>query len=249
MKWSNSIRKWSRLIHRDLSFFFSGMVLIYAISGIVMNHRDTINPNFSITRKEYKIAEKLPDKAGMNKEEVLTLLEPLGESGNYTKHYFPKTDVMKVFLKGGSNLLVNVKTGEAVYESVTRRPLIGAMSRLHYNPGQWWTYFADIFAIALIIITLSGIIMDYGKILIQKPIAELLEKGRRYTFTIPEGYELPASDDFYHPSVMRNQLETFSFLQPAETEAKLKSMSVPYTNFHSEQVNLEDAFIGLTGKY
>ena len=93
------------------------------------------------------------------------------------------------------------------------------------------------------------IIMDYGKILIQKPIAELLEKGRRYTFTIPEGYELPASDDFYHPSVMRNQLETFSFLQPAETEAKLKSMSVPYTNFHSEQVNLEDAFIGLTGKY
>ena len=147
MKWSSNIRKWSRLIHRDLSFFFSGMVLIYAISGIVMNHRDTINPNFSITRKEYKIAEKLPDKAGMNKEKVLTLLEPLGESGNYTKYYFPKTDVMKVFLKGGSNLLVNVKTGEAVYESVTRRPLIGAMSRL---------------AIALIIITLSGIIMLKG---------------------------------------------------------------------------------------
>ena len=120
MKWSSTVRKWSRLIHRDLSFFFSGMVLIYAISGIVMNHRDTINPNFSITRKEYKIAEKLPDKAGMSKEKVLTLLEPLGETGNYTKYYFPKTDVMKVFLKGGSSLLVNVKTGEAVYESVTR---------------------------------------------------------------------------------------------------------------------------------
>ena len=83
------------------------------------------------------------------------------------------------------------------------------------------------------------IIMDYGKILIQKPITELLEKG----------YELPASDDLYHPSIMRNQLETFSFLQPAETEAKLKSMSVPYTDLHCEQVNLEDAFIGLTGKY
>ena len=69
---------------------------------------------------------------------------------------------MKVFLQGGSNLLVDVKTGEAVYESVTRRPLIGAMSHLHYNPGQWWTYFADIFAIALIIITLSGIIMLKG---------------------------------------------------------------------------------------
>lgn len=93
------------------------------------------------------------------------------------------------------------------------------------------------------------IMMDYGKILIQKPIDELLKEGRRYTCTVPEGYELPASDDFYHPSVMRNTLETFSFLPPAEAEAKLKSMSVPYTDLHSEHVNLEDAFIGLTGKY
>ena len=91
--------------------------------------------------------------------------------------------------------------------------------------------------------------MDYGKILIQKPIDELLKEGRRYTCTVPEGYELPASDDFYHPSVMRNTLETFSFLPPTEAEAKLKSMSVPYTDLHSEHVNLEDAFIGLTGKY
>ena len=69
------------------------------------------------------------------------------------------------------------------------------------------------------------------------------------TCTVPEGYELPASDDFYHPSVMRNTLETFSFLPLTEAEAKLKSMSVPYTDLHSEHVNLEDAFIGLTGKY
>ena len=85
------------------------------------------------------------------------------------------------------------------------------------------------------------IVMDYGKILIQKPISELLEKGRCYTFTVPE--------DFYHPSAIRNTLETFSFLPPEETEKKLKSMSVPYTDLHSKQVNLEDAFIGLTGKY
>ena len=93
------------------------------------------------------------------------------------------------------------------------------------------------------------IMMDYGKILIQKPIDELLKEGRRYTCTVPEGYELPASDDFYHPSVMRNTLEIFSFLPLTEAEAKLKSMSVPYTDLHSEHVNLEDAFIGLTGKY
>ncbi|NLZ94386.1 MAG: peptidase, partial [Bacteroidales bacterium] len=33
------LRKWSRIIHRDLSFFFSGVIIIYAISGFVLNHK------------------------------------------------------------------------------------------------------------------------------------------------------------------------------------------------------------------
>ena len=121
---SSSFRKWSRVIHRDLSFFFSGMVLIYAISGIVMNHRDSINPNFTVKQQEYVLSEPLPAKAQINKKTVLSLLEPLGEAGNYTKHYFPREEVMKVFLKGGSSLQVNIQTGAAVYESVKKRPLI-----------------------------------------------------------------------------------------------------------------------------
>ena len=45
---ANRLRRWSRNVHRELSFFFSGMLLIYAVSGLVMNHRDTINPNYSV---------------------------------------------------------------------------------------------------------------------------------------------------------------------------------------------------------
>lgn len=93
------------------------------------------------------------------------------------------------------------------------------------------------------------IIMDYGKILIQRPVSELLREGRRYTFKVPEGYELPPSEAFYHPSTVRDTLETFSFLPPEEVESKLKAMAVPYTDLRGERVNLEDAFIGLTGKY
>ena len=37
---ANRLRRWSRNVHRELSFFFSGMLLIYAVSGLVMNHRD-----------------------------------------------------------------------------------------------------------------------------------------------------------------------------------------------------------------
>ena len=132
---STAFRKWSRTIHRDLSFFFAGMILIYAISGIVMNHRDSINPHYTVTRTEYKITEDLSDKGKVNEKMILTLLEPLDEAGNFTKYYYPEPDRIKVFLKGGSSLVINTRTKDAVYEGVKRRPLISSMVQLHFNPG------------------------------------------------------------------------------------------------------------------
>ncbi len=161
MKFSNSLRKWSRVIHRDLSYLFSGMVIIYAISGIVMNHRDTINPHYSIDKIEFATSGDLNDKSSF--EEILPLLESIAEDKNYTQHYSPEGGGIKVFLKGGSNLYINTKSDSALYERVSRRPIIGAMAKLHYNPGRWWTIFADVFAISLIVITITGLVMVRGK--------------------------------------------------------------------------------------
>lgn len=157
-----SFRKWCRIIHRDLSFFFAGMILIYAISGIMMNHRDSINPYYTVTRTEYRITEDLSDKNKVDEKTILALLEPLDETDNFTKYYYPKPDRIKVFLKGGSSLVINTRTKEAVYEGVKRRPIISSMVQLHFNPGKWWTWFADIFAVSLIIITVSGLVMIKG---------------------------------------------------------------------------------------
>ena len=42
-KFGSFFRRWSRTVHRELSFFFGGVVLIYAISGFLLNHkRDTL---------------------------------------------------------------------------------------------------------------------------------------------------------------------------------------------------------------
>ncbi len=94
------------------------------------------------------------------------------------------------------------------------------------------------------------IIMDYGRILTQQPVHELLNTLRRYTCILPEGYkEIPANKDFHHPSIIRNTLEIFSFLSKQEVETRLTAIQVPYSNLICETINLEDAFIGLTGKY
>ena len=94
------------------------------------------------------------------------------------------------------------------------------------------------------------IIMDYGRILTQQPVRRLLDTVRRYTCHVPDDYEpqLPA-DEFYHPSVLRGVMETCPFLEPADAERRLTELRVPFTRLESEKINLEDAFIGLTGKY
>lgn len=93
------------------------------------------------------------------------------------------------------------------------------------------------------------IIMDYGSILIQQPVETLMKNLRRYTCTVPEGYQPHLPESCYHPAVIRQTLETHSFLPPAEMEGLLKQSQVPYTDLRYEHVSLEDAFIGLTGKY
>lgn len=93
------------------------------------------------------------------------------------------------------------------------------------------------------------IMMDYGRILIQKPVGELLDTVRQYTFTLTAPAPLPKHEGFYHPSVLRDKVELFSFLPEAEVQQILDRNGIPYIDLRAGRVNLEDAFIGLTGKY
>ena len=49
------IRKWFRIIHRELSYVFAGMLLVYAISGIALNHKATFNSSYRIERTEHQL--------------------------------------------------------------------------------------------------------------------------------------------------------------------------------------------------
>jgi ABC-2 type transport system ATP-binding protein len=95
------------------------------------------------------------------------------------------------------------------------------------------------------------IIMDYGCILTQQPLQQILDTFHRFTCTVPEGYELQISDaGLYHPAVIRNHFEVYSFLPAEEVRQRLLKAGFPLQGeLSSENLSLEDAFIGLTGKY
>ena len=127
MSKGSAFRKWSRILHRDVSYLFAGMSLIDALSGILMNHRIDLNPHYSVEVEEFEVTQDLADKEKIDKALVLDILQPLDEADNYTKHHFQKDGRMKVFLKGGSSLVVDTQTGAAVYEKLERRFLLSDM--------------------------------------------------------------------------------------------------------------------------
>jgi len=153
-------RKWNRILHRDLGFLFFGMTIIYALSGIAINHLKDWDPSYIITNKKISVSNKSLEK--LSKNDVLGILEKYGEEDNYKKHYYPNSSTLKVFLKGGS-LSIDVNTRKGIIESVKRRPIFHQVNFLHYNPGRLWTYFSDFFAISLIIIAVTGLFLIKGK--------------------------------------------------------------------------------------
>lgn len=156
-------RKYCRTIHSHLSFFFVGVILVYAISGITMNHLKDFNPQFMISVENYTAEGSYPHPHNFDKQQIVSLLERVDEQDNYTKHFYPNSSTMKVFLKSGSSFVLNTQTGEVNYEGLKKRPFFSQLSFLHYNPGKWWTYFSDIFAISLILICLTGLFINKGK--------------------------------------------------------------------------------------
>ncbi|MGL5228223.1 MAG: PepSY-associated TM helix domain-containing protein [Bacteroidales bacterium] len=156
-------RKICRVVHRDLSYFLTGIILVYAISGLVLNHKDSFNPDYSIDRIEFSVSESFPKSAGNINEELISKeLELIKRSAPVMKFYAPKPNEVKVFIKGGSSMLINLSDRSAVYESIKKRPFFSQINWLHFNP-KGWTIFADLVAIGLILITLTGIFMNKGK--------------------------------------------------------------------------------------
>lgn len=161
MPWRTRFRKWNNVLHRDLGYFFSGTVILYALSGLAVNHLHDWDPNFIIKRQTINV-DVPTERTGVNDQTVSNLLTPLGESSNYRSHDFPSSRKLKIYLDDGS-LLVDLQSGTAVYETVKRRPFFYQSNTLHLNPKRWWLVFSDVFAVGLVLITVTGLFVLKGK--------------------------------------------------------------------------------------
>lgn len=154
------LRRLNNAIHRDLGYFLVGTTMLYAVSGFALNHVADWNPSFVIDRREVQtpIAEQAKS---VTREWVLEVLRPLGEENHYRSHDFPTASKLKIYLDEGS-LLVDLKNGRGVYETVRRRAVFYEINCLHLSPRHGWLAFSDVFAVSLIVVALTGLFMVKG---------------------------------------------------------------------------------------
>ncbi len=156
-----TVSKLLRVVHRDFSYFFAGMILLYSVTGILLNHAKDWNPYFSIVVKTLNV--KVPtDSSRVNNQLLLDVFSPFGEQ-EIRSFYYPDSQTLKVFLKDGT-ATVDLGTQTALVEKSVRRPILYQLNMMHRNrPGTWWTWFSDIFAVGLILITATGLFLIKGK--------------------------------------------------------------------------------------
>lgn len=157
----NKIRRFLRNWHRDLGYFFSGLVIIYAISGIALNHTEELDdPDFILTKKEITL-DKIYQKEEINNEVALYFSKLVGEE-DFRIYDFPTPNQIKIYYKNAS-LSIRFSEKKGVYESVKKRPIIYHANLIHLNRIDYWRWFSDFFSLALIFISVSGLIILKGK--------------------------------------------------------------------------------------
>ena len=150
-------RHWNNALHRDIGFLCIGLTLVYAISGVAVNHISQWNPSYRVERIETNIGPVSGNPT--DADTIRMILARLDETGKLESSYRPDPHSLQLFVDGRS-ILIDLGTGHVVHDRAIPRPVLREMNFLHLNhPKKSWTWIADVYAVALGFLAVSGMLM------------------------------------------------------------------------------------------
>jgi hypothetical protein len=151
----------SRTLHRDLGYFFTGLIIAFSLSGLLLNHRQDFNPlKYEYESREIQIPESM-----LVENVTDSIVTELNKEINITdnvRRYGVYKDIVWISYKN-ADLEYNKQTGKGVFKRFIPTPVIAQMAQLHMSISKYWIYYSDIFAISLIIIAITGMIFPKGR--------------------------------------------------------------------------------------
>jgi len=173
-------RAWLRAVHRDVGYLAVGFTTIYALSGIAMNHIEDWDPNFHATETTRKIAA-IADDVG-DDEATRRIAAASGLPGKVTDVYRAGDEIRLSFDAGGKATAI----GDTLTIQTRRDRLFFRLADwLHASRGKLaWKYIADVYAVLLLYLAMSGIFMIKGRLGLRWRGAALIAIG----LVAPIGY-------------------------------------------------------------
>jgi ABC-2 type transport system ATP-binding protein len=92
------------------------------------------------------------------------------------------------------------------------------------------------------------IILDYGRILLHESTDYILDRFRRFRFSSNTG-KIFEDKNLWNTENIGSHWETYSFASKEEVKSIFQEQGFETINLTEEKLSLENAFIGLTGKY
>jgi uncharacterized protein len=156
-------RPWLRAIHRDIGYIAVGLTFVYALSGIAVNHIT----DWSDGDPSFRTYTRTTSVSGLEGQDDAAIAEALrkrfGIRAMPREIYRASPEQLDILFDKRS-LHVDTAKGSVVDEGQEPRFLLRVANWLHLNRGKKaWTYAADAYAAALLLLATSGIFMIAGK--------------------------------------------------------------------------------------
>jgi hypothetical protein len=150
-----------RSIHRDIAYFYLGLIIAFSFSGIFLNHRQSWHPR-RYTYSSQEISIPIPVSKDSVNEQFIK---------NFTDKYKIDSNLRR-FAVDGDNLRIsyvshdvqlNLTTGQGKIETYKTTPVLGEMTQLHVDTSKWWIYYSDVFGVAMLVIAFTGMFIQKGE--------------------------------------------------------------------------------------
>ena len=153
-------RHLNNVIHRDVGYLAVGLTVVYAVSGVALNHARDWNPSYRVERTSRTIAPIAATEREAIVGEALRKLELTQPPRNAFR---PDPDTIRLFYPQ-QTFSIDLPTGIVLIERTRTRPVLFEMNQMHLNaPKRIWTLIADLYAVALAALAITGLFVLKGR--------------------------------------------------------------------------------------
>ncbi|MGE0771562.1 MAG: PepSY-associated TM helix domain-containing protein [Cyclobacteriaceae bacterium] len=150
----------ARNLHRDIAYFYVGLIIAFSFSGIFLNHRQKWHPRrYTFETREVTMAPIQKDSVT---EQVVLAFAKANRIDDPLRRFQVTDNNLRIsFVNTDVDIDMETGVGKAIYYRTT--PLLGQMTKLHVDTSQWWIYYSDVFGGAMLVIAITGMFIEKGK--------------------------------------------------------------------------------------